>query len=218
VKEAAHPFQFVTASYVTRICNQRAGNLRALRAGLKRCSAASIFYHTFHSLGRLHFIPRGFSNDFAEWALTACNQPQLAEQLASLDVRDYLSLTHLRGNLWDLVNSYCLANPREARQPAFETLYFCESIEVDVPLEKQACTLKEFREAIAGLSHAAFHFHFITSRLRLRLRSNDFSVWLASELGLEVLARRINRLDIYTATLDGVRQQVIDQLDLEIGA
>jgi len=218
VNEAAHPFQFETASYLTRICNQRASNVRALRAGLKRCSAASIFYHTFHSLGRLHFIPQGFSNDFAEWVLKSCNQPRLAEQLASLDIREYLSLTRLRADLWGLVNSYCLENPREARQPAFEPLYFCESIEVEVPLGKQARNLKEFREGITGLSHAAFHFHFITSRLRLRLRSNDFSLWLAGELGRESLARRINRLDIYTATLDGVRQQVIDQLDLEIGA
>ena len=39
--------------------------------------------------------------------------------------------------------------------------------------------------------------------------SNDFSQWLHEDLGLTEAARQLNRLDIYTATLDNVREQII---------
>ena len=63
--------------------------------------------------------------------------------------------------------------------------YFCEAIEVAVPLGVEARTLEEFRAGLEKLSHASFHYHFIASRLRLHLRTNDFSNWLENSLGLE---------------------------------
>jgi hypothetical protein len=64
VKIAEHPFQFATASHLTRIGNQCADTLGELCDGLEGCSEASIFYHTFQSLERHHFLTEGFSNDF----------------------------------------------------------------------------------------------------------------------------------------------------------
>src|SRR6202034_3581787 len=93
---ATSGFQFVTASYVIRINNQKATTLNELRTGLDQASDASIFFHTFQSLGRHHFLTEGFSNELAQWVLTGLNRPQLAERLGGLDVRDYLSLAELR--------------------------------------------------------------------------------------------------------------------------
>lgn len=216
MREPTEPFRFTTASDLTRICNQRALDLSELARGLQECSDTSIFYHTFQSLGRHHFLTEGFSNDFAQWALDSCNQPKLAEQLASLDIRDYLSLEHLRADLQNVVNSFCPEHRYESRQPAFEPFYFCESIQVEVPLGFEASTLEAFRDGVARLSHSAFHFHFITSRLRLHLRTNDFSHWLANSLRLERLAQRINRIDIYTNTIEGVQEKVLALIDAEL--
>ena len=72
---ASEPFQFETASYLIRIGNHTACNLVEMQKGLEACSDGSIFYHTFQSLGRHHFLTEGFSNDFAQWALSACNRP-----------------------------------------------------------------------------------------------------------------------------------------------
>ena len=55
----------------------------------------------------------------------------------------------------------------------------------------------------------SIHHHFIEARLRLKLTSNDFSLWLEDEADAKEAARRINRIDIYTATLEGVRRQII---------
>ncbi len=214
--KAAQPFQFATATYLTCICNQRATRLAELQRGLAECSDASIFYHTFHSLRRHHFLTEGFSDDFAQWIMAACNQAELAEQLASLDLREYSSLSNLRNDLRSRVADYCAAFPERAQQKAFEPFYFSEAIEVTLPLGIQAGTLEEFQQALATLSNASFHFHFVTSRLRLHLRNNDFSLWLSTALGLDNLAQRANRIDLYTNTLEAARQQLLDMISQEL--
>jgi Family of unknown function (DUF5752) len=212
---AETPFEFVTASYLTRIGNQSAGTLVELLTGLEQCSDASIFHHTFQTLGTHHFLTEGFSNDFAQWVLSDTNRSDLAEQLAALDVRDYMSIAALRSDLCRLVREFCDAQTQLAAQSALERFYFCESVEVTVPLGRNARTLEEFREGIEHLSHAGFYFHFISSRLRLQLRTNDFSLWLAGGLGLRTLADSVNHIDIYTNTLDSARAKLLRLVDRE---
>jgi hypothetical protein len=209
-------FQFFTPSYLTRIHNQRATSLIELRAALDQVSDGSVFYHTFQSLGQHHFLTKGFSNDFAQWVLAALNRPQLAERLAGLDIRDYVSIADLRGDLRRLVAEYCEQYPQQAEHSAFEPFYFCESVEITAPLDLEARTLAEFRRSLLKLSHASFFYHFISSRLRLHLTTNDFSHWMETALGLDDLARRINRIDIYTNTLDTARQEMLELIDREI--
>lgn len=216
MKVAEQPFHFVTASYLTRIGNYKARTLTELAEGLQHCSDASIFNHTFQALSRHHFLTEGFSNDFAQWVLAACNRPQLAEHLATLDIRDYLSIAELRSDLLRVVSGYCGANPPYARQEAFETFYFCAAIEVALPLGLDAHTLEEFRAGLEKLSHASFYFHFIASRLRLHLRTNDFSAWLENGLSLNTLAQQVNYIDIYTNTLDSARETLIGLVDKEL--
>jgi len=88
-------------------------------------------------------------------------------------------------------------------------------VEVTAPLGRSAQTLDEFRNGIAHLSHASFYFHFISSRLRLQLRTNDFSHWLADGLGLGTLGDSVNHIDIYTNTLDGSRAKLLRLIDRE---
>jgi Family of unknown function (DUF5752) len=214
--KATEPFQFATASYLVRIGNQEATNLLELQQGLGDCSDASIFYHTFQSLGRHHFLTEGFSNDFAQWVLASCNRPALAERMASVDVRDYVSLAVLRNDLRRLVDEYCKANSSSASQGAFESFYFCETVEENVPLGREAWTLEEFREGLKDLAHGSMQFHFITSRLRVQLRTNDFSRWFSKELGLTDLARKVDQIDIYTNTLDDARSTILRLVDREL--
>lgn len=212
---AETPFDFVTASYLTRIGNQTAATLAELLTGLEHCSDASIFHHTFQTLSAHHFLTEGFSNDFAQWTLSSANRNDLAEQLAALDIRDYTSIAALRSDLCRVVRDFCEAQPQFASQSGLERFYFCESIEVTLPLGRSACNLDEFREGLTHLSHAAFYFHFISSRLRLQLQTNDFSHWLSASLGLRTLADSINHIDVYTNTLDSARAKTLRLIDRE---
>ena len=218
MKSAEQPFRFSTAAYLTRIGNHKASRITELREGLKQCSDTSIFYHTFQSLERHHFLTEGFSSDFAQWILAACNQPQLAEQLAGLDIREYVSLADLRGDLVRVVSDYCDAYPDPATRRAFEPFFFCESVQVTVPLGGEVESLEEFRSVLEHLSNSSFHFHFIVSRLRLHLRTNDFSQWFSRCLGLEALAQRANRIDVYTNTLESARMRLLTLVDQELSS
>jgi hypothetical protein len=215
---AKEPFEFSTAGYLIRIANQRAGSIAELADGVAECTDASIFHHTFHTLGQHHFLTEGFSNDFAQWTLASANRVELAEQLASLDVRDYVSLAEVRSDLNRMLKDFISAHPAAAEQTALEPFYFCESVEIATPLGEQAAALPQFREHLANLSHASLYYHFIASRLRLQLRTNDFSAWFANGLGLTRLAERANRIDIYANTLDSARRALLAMVDREIAA
>ena len=210
------PFEFFTVASLTRITNQVARDLNDLAKGLAECSDASIFHHCFQTLGIHHFLTEGFSNDFAQWVLSATNRNDLAEQMAALDVRDYVSLGELRGDLIRQVSDFCKAYPKIAEQPALDSFYFCENVDVTVPLGVTARTLEEFAQGVEKLSHASFYFHFIASRLRLGLRTNDFSTWLRGALGLEKLAYLVDRIDIYTNTIDSARQTLLRLVEREM--
>ena len=214
---AEEPFQFATASYLICVENHKANTLADLSDGLEHASDEAIFFHTFQCLGRYHFLTEGFSNDFAQWALAGLNQPILAERFANIDVRDYLSLTDLREDLRKMVASFCETYPKAAEQWAFEPFYFLRAVEVTRLLPWDARTLAGFRAGLERLSHASFYYHFIASRLRLQLRTNDFSNWFTKALGMEQLAARANRIDIYTNTLDTAREELIEMLEQVIG-
>jgi elongation factor P hydroxylase len=80
---------------------------------------------------------------------------------------------------------------------------------VVMPTSFQAHTLHEFAEGMRRVSVHSIHHHFIEARLRIKLMSNDFSQWLHEDAGLTETARALNRIDIYTATLEDVRQQIV---------
>ena len=211
-RTAKSPFVFMSAAHLLRIGRERACNLGELLKGVRVVPDDSIFQHTFRTLQDHHFIREGFSNDFAHWAFAACNEVALAERLASLDVREYTSLLSLRERIIKIIEDYILQNPRSRERPALEPFYFCASDSIVLPTELSANNLEEFIDSIEKVSLHSVHYHFIEARLRLKLTSNDFSVWLERELELPALAERLNRIDIYTSTLQDVRYQIVRTL------
>jgi len=212
------PFLFNSGANLLRIGRERSHNLAELLSDLRICPDASIFQHTFQTLQEHHYIREGFINDFAHWTFAHCNETGLAERLAGIDVREFTSISALRERLVQIVEQYLQKNPRAAERPALEPFYFCSSETVVVPTRHKARTLAELAEGVRQVSVHTIHFHFITARLRLHLNSNDFSVWLEEELDLPRLANRINRIDIYTSTMEGVRRQILKVLDEAQGA
>jgi hypothetical protein len=209
-RAARKPFYFNTSAHLLRIGRERAATLSELLVALHSCSEDSIFQHTFRTLEEHHFIREGFSNDFAHWAFSACNEPGLAERLASVDVREFTSIEAVRERIVHIVDAYVKGNPRAGDQVAREPFYFCASDTVVVPTPFVANNLVEFADGMARVSVHSIHHHFIEARLRLKLTSNDFSLWLQEELQMKESARRLNHIDIYTATLEDVRRQIID--------
>jgi hypothetical protein len=209
LQKSKKPFYFNTSEHLLRIGREKAANLSELLEALRQCPADSVFQHTFRTLQEHHFIRRGFSNDFAHWALSACNEPALAERLASVDVRDFTSLDDLRQALIGVLEDYVRYNPQAAARSAGDSFYFCAADIIVLPTSFVPDTLRGFADGLRRVSIHSIHHHFIEARLRIKLMSNDFSQWLLEEMNLADAARAINHIDIYTATMENVRQQIV---------
>ena len=202
-------FYFNTSAHLLRIGRERATTLHEFLSALRTCSEDSIFQHTFRTLQEHHFIREGYSNDFAHWAFTACNEPGLAERLAGMDVREFTSVEAVREQFVQIVAQYIESEPGSGDREAREPFYFRAADIVVLPTSFVAHNLAEFIDGLARVTVHSIHHHFIEARLRLHLSSNDFSQWLEEEAGLKEAARRLNRIDIYTATMEGVRRQIL---------
>jgi Family of unknown function (DUF5752) len=205
----AQPFYFNTSANLLRITRYKASTLSEFLDALRQCPEDSIFQHAFRTLEEHHFIREGFSNDFGHWALSACNEPGLAERLASVDIREFTSVASLRAIFVHIVEEFLRTTPGIGDRPAEDTFYFCASDIVVLPTTVVARTMHEFTEGLRRVSVHSIHHHFIEARLRIKLMSNDFSQWLHEDVGLTDTARALNRIDIYTVTLEDVRNQII---------
>lgn len=213
---ARAPFYFNSAANLLRISREKAATLQELLEAVRSCSDACIFQHTFQTLEEHHFIREGFSNDFSHWAFSACNEVELAERLAALDVREFTSIAALRERLVHIMESYLKKNPRSASRAAMEPFYLMAADVVVVPTPYVARNLEEFADGLRKVSIHAIYYHFIDARLRIKLNNNDFSVWLDEELDLGQAADRLNRIDIYTSTLEGVRRNILRIIEGEM--
>lgn len=214
---ARSPFYFNSASHLLRIGREKATTLMELLEAIRACPESSIFQHTFQTLAEHHFISSGFSNDFSHWAFASCNEVELAERLAAIDVREFTSIATLRERLIHIMESYLQKNPRAATRAAMEPFYLMASDLVVVPTPYVARNLEEFADGLRKVSIHAIYYHFIDARLRLKLNSNDFSVWLDKELDLPQVADKVNRIDIYTSTLEDVRRSIVKLIESDVG-
>jgi hypothetical protein len=213
---ARSPFYFNSASHLLRIGREKATTLMELLEAIRTCPESSIFQHTFQTLAEHHFISSGFSNDFSHWAFASCNEVELAERLASIDVREFTSIAALRERLIHVIESYLQKNPRAATRAAMEPFYLMASDLVVVPTPYVGRNLEEFADGLRKVSIHAIYYHFIDARLRLKLNSNDFSVWLDKELDMPQAADKVNRIDIYTSTLEDVRRGILKIVEAEM--
>jgi|SRR5579875_41088 len=210
MKQAQRPFRFVDAFYLVVVGLQSARTLGELEKQLGEVSELCIFCHTFHSLSTHHYT--SYSNDFAQWVMAACNENELAEQLGAIDVRQFVDLQDLRFALTRAVNTYLAEHPESGDRPAFEPFYFSETREVVLPAKLLVSNLTEMADGLRRISLHSLHYHFVNSRLRLHLRTNDFSHWIEHELGFRELAAQINHVDFYTNTLPEVREEIVNCL------
>jgi len=201
-------FYFNTSEHLLRIGRLKANCLQELLEALQTCPDDSIFQHTFRTLQEHHFIRQGFSNDFAHWSLFACNEPALAEQFASVDVREFTAIEGLRSRMIEILDEFLQSHNRSGSRQAHEPFYFCASDIVVLPTTFCPDTLPGFLDGLNQVTVHSIHHHFIEARLRLHRMSNDFSQWLEEEVGLPDAADEIERIDIYANTLEGVRRQI----------
>ena len=105
---------------------------------------------------------------------------------------------------------------REA--PEGEEFHFMKSIIFTAPTTYAASDLKEFLECLKRVSIGCLYNHIFEARLRPPLGRADFSHWLEHGLNEGDLARKIERLDPYTYTLEGLRKKIVHLVERRLGS
>ena len=111
------------------------------------------------------------------------------------------------------MRDYIAAYPECADELASSPFCFCEGLELNVPLNLTASTLK------VGHEHREHEQRIVLSALcgtgGQASKSNDFSIWLSENLGLDELARKIDEIDLTESTLEEAKQKVLQLISAE---
>lgn len=211
--KAKAPFTFRTQLSLVETMGLKASDLKELSHHLKEVPDSSIFYHTHHFLQQHQYLTPEPPNDFAYWITQVLQEEIIGEKLAAIDTVRFSSLSSLRDVIVDTLERYCQEKPSLRKAPAGEEFYFMKCTLFNLPTAYKACDLKEFLECLKKVSMGSLYNHVFEARLRPPLGINDFSRWLATALDEKRLAAKIDKLDPYTQTMEGLRKKIVSLIE-----
>lgn len=205
---APTPFRFYTRLTLTRLTGRRASDLAELVEHLRAVPGSVVFHHTHHFLVQHQHLSPEPPNDFAFWVTNVLQEDRLGEQLAAIDTVQFTTLRALRERILAVIDAYLAESGTLRTAPPGEEFHFLDAVSFTLPTGHEAADLAAFDHALGAVSHASIAFHLFEARLRVGATDNDFSRWLASDLGEQELAAAVRRLDPYTHTMEGLRQRL----------
>ncbi|HWP35001.1 MAG TPA: DUF5752 family protein [Thermodesulfobacteriota bacterium] len=203
------PFRFYTSSSLTVVTGERALTVVDLLARLREAPESVIFHHAVNVLEERYYLTTRYASDFATWAAAHLDLPTLAEQLAAVDPRDYPTVAALKEAILRVLAAFVEAEPGAAYREARRPFFLCRAQRVVMATPYVATDLASFAEALRQVSPRSIGYHFIEARLTRGLAVNDFSAWLRTLPDGAALAQAVDRIDLYTNTLETIRAQIL---------
>lgn len=217
MRQTVKSFQFKTQMSLVEMTGLKASDLAELGFHLKKVPNASVYYHTHHFLQQHQHMTPEPPNDFAYWVTHVLQEDEIGERLASIDTVRHGTLAALREAIVKTIDAYLEKAPALRKAPHGEEFYFMRSVLFTVPTEYACRNLAEFRNCLKEVSIGCLYNHIFEARLRPPLGTNDFSYWLKNELGEEELAKKIEALDPYTQTMEGLRRTILRLVEKRLG-
>lgn len=210
---ASQPFQFYARRNLPFLTGRRACNLIELLTGIKEITGMSIYYHTHHYLTQHEFISPEPPNDFAYWISNALQDKLLGEKIASIDLKRFSSLEHIRAKLIEVIEASLngISVYNHHKSPRGEDFHFMSACTFVFPTRYTAYSLGEFGECLKKVSINSIYYHVFESRFNSE--TPEFSKWFLSSLNETKLAEEFNRLDPYTQTLENLRKMLFNLVD-----
>ena len=122
----------------------------------------------------------------------------------------------IRQRLLALMGEYLATHAAGRRAPPGQEFFFMKSRLFIFPTGQVARTLRELADALKEVTANSLYFHLFEARLRLGRSTNDFSAWIERYYGDTALAGRIQLLDPYTRTADGLRNTLVALIEERI--
>jgi len=216
--KAKEPFRFHTRLHLTELTGLRAINLAQLAGLIREVPGSCIYHHTHRFLQQHQYLSPEPPNDFAYWVTEILGEHELGERLSSIDTIKYSTIRGLRDKIIETIEGYLKGNPLAKMKFAREgeEFHFIKSVSFILPTDYTATDLKEFADILKKVTIESIYFHIFESRLRLEKNNNDFSNWIGNSLGNKGLADKITKLDPYTHTLEGLRNNLVNMAEKEL--
>lgn len=210
-RRAGHSFKFYSKLSVQQALDLKVSNLRQLSQCLRNVPASSIYHHTHGFLQRHAYLELKPTSEFAYWVKNILGEKMLGERLSSIDIFQFPQMESLRWALIHVIETHLSAKPESEKLHSFggHEFYFLKARCFVLKLPYETWTLKEFLNAIRGISTSSLYHHLFESRLRLGPTENDFSRWLREELHESKLAKKIARLNLYPHSMGKILATLI---------
>lgn len=204
--KAKEPFRFFSRLSLPLLTGMAARNLRELLAGVQTASESVIYYHTHKFLQEHQSLVPEPPNDFAYWVHDVLQNDELGERLMALDTTGFTSLSEYRKALLDILGD---GGRESGPAPEGKEFHFMNAIRFSIPTPHLAWDLPEFVRGLRQVTISSVYLHVFEAKLRPPLGVNDFSHWFEQQLGETGLAQRMNEMDPYMQTLEGLRGKIL---------
>jgi hypothetical protein len=213
--KAKDPFIFSTRFNLSESTGIKASTVLELLMYLRSVPGSCIYHHTHRILEQHIYLSPEAPNDFAYWIASVIGDSVLSEQIASINIVEFDSITSLREKFCRIIENYLEENPyiKVKMAPAGKEFYFIKSVGYVLPTGYSAGDLKEFKEILEKVDISSMYHHIFEARLRLENSENDFSNWFEHSLGEKELADKISKLDPYCYALEDLRGIVVKMIE-----
>ncbi|MBL7081247.1 MAG: hypothetical protein ISS44_01575 [Candidatus Omnitrophica bacterium] len=202
-------FLFMGCIEIKELLGKRADDEMELLELIKEVSIDSIYYHTHSCFLRHFYIAGPYPNDFANWAAIQVRDRVLGEKLAEITPSSKKNLEDIRTELIEIIDGH-LATIKIVPSVTYgQPFYFMQSRIIEVPTGITVSNLGEFLEALKIVDASAVYNHIFEARLRDRKGRSDFSIWVEEVLNIKELADKIEKVDSYMYSLEGLRARLL---------
>jgi len=210
-------FYFMDCVEIKELLGKRADDERELMDLLEEVPVDSIYFHT-HSYFLRHFYIAGpYTNDFANWVAIQVRDKVLGEKLAEITPSGTNTLEDVRVGLIEVIDDHLSSLKSIPAVVYGQPFHFMLSRIIEIPIGISVKNLDEFYRGLKSVDASAIYNHIYEARLRDKRGRSDFSIWLDEGLGLKDLAERIEKVDSYMYSLEGLRNKLLALCKAELG-
>lgn len=208
-------FDFKGCVEIKELLGKKADDELELLELIEEVPVDSIYYHMHSYFLRHSYIAGLYSNDFAYWTAVQVRDRVLGEKLASVTPEQFKSLDDIRLELIEIIDKHLSMIPTIPFVGYGQPFYFMKSKIIEIPTCIRVSTFNEFKEALRTVDISAIYNHVFEARLRIRKGKSDFAIWLEEDLGKQELANKIELVDSYMYSMEGLRSKLVELCERE---
>lgn len=209
-------FVFNDCVEIKELTGKKADDELTLMELIEEAPIDCIYFHIHSCFLRHFYIVGPYPNDFANWVVMQVRDRVLAEKMSAITPSRDKDMEDVRDELVGVIDEHLASIKTNPSVIYGQPFYLMNSKIIEIPTQIEVKNLKEFRNALAVVDASAIYNHVFEARLRVRRGRSDFAIWIEEVLGLKSLADKIEQIDSYMYSLEGLRAKILSLCDSEL--